>query len=91
MILHEVDVVVVGSGFSGSLMAQILCSMGRSVALVDRRSHPRFTIGESSTPSANMILETLARRYGLQEISPFPLHGAAFVALGKYMSFKLSV
>jgi FADH2 O2-dependent halogenase len=75
MVLREVDVVVLGSGFSGSLMAQILCSMGRSVALVDRGSHPRFAIGESSTPSANMILDTLARRYGLEEISPFSRYG----------------
>ena len=60
---HAVDVVVLGSGFSGSLLAQILSRVGRSVALLDHRGHPRFAIGESSTPAANLILKQLADRF----------------------------
>ena len=73
---HDVDVVVLGSGFSGSLLAQILCRTGRSVALVDNRGHPRFAIGESSTPSANLILKQLADRYGLEGIHPLSSYGS---------------
>ena len=73
---HDVDVVVLGSGFSGSLLAQILCRTGRSVALLDNRGHPRFAIGESSTPSANLILKQLADRYDLQGISPLSSYGS---------------
>ena len=73
---HDVDVVVLGSGFSGSLLAQILCRTGRSVALLDNRGHPRFAIGESSTPSANLILKQLADRYDLKGISPLCSYGS---------------
>jgi len=73
---HEVDVVVLGSGFSGSLLAQILCRIGRSVALLDHLGHPRFAIGESSTPAANLILKQLADRYDLKRISPLTSYGS---------------
>lgn len=73
---HDVDVVVLGSGFSGSLLAQILCRIGRTVALLDNRGHPRFAIGESSTPSANLVLKQLAGRYGLEGISPLSSYGS---------------
>ena len=66
-----VDVAVIGSGFAGSLAALALRRMGRRVALVERGRHPRFAIGESSTPLANLLLEELADRYGLDGVRPF--------------------
>lgn len=63
-----VDVAIVGSGFAGSLTALALRSMGRSVALLERGSHPRFAIGESTTPLANLLLEQLCDTYGLGTI-----------------------
>ena len=76
MMRHDVDVIILGAGFSGSLLAQILCRRGRSVVLMDNRSHPRFAIGESSTPSANLILKELARRYDLKHIQPLSSYGS---------------
>ncbi len=73
---HDVDVVVLGSGFSGSLLAQILGRTGRSVALLDNHGHPRFAIGESSTPAANLILKELADRYDLKVSVRFPAMAA---------------
>lgn len=70
------EVVVVGSGFAGSLMAMILRSQGRGVALLERGSHPRFAIGESSTPMANLLLEELAGRHGLDRVRDFCKWGA---------------
>lgn len=67
----SVDVAVVGSGFAGSLTAMALRAGGRSVALLERGTHPRFAIGESSTPLANLLLEQLCDRYGLDEVRPF--------------------
>lgn len=64
----EADVAVVGSGFGGSLAALALRRSGRSVALLERGRHPRFAIGESSTPLANLLLEELADRYGLPRV-----------------------
>src|SRR5262249_4980826 len=71
----EVDVAVVGSGFSGSLTALCLRRVGRSVVLIERGRHPRFAIGESSTPLANLLIEELADRYRLPRIRPFSKWG----------------
>lgn len=73
---RRVDVVVVGSGFSGSILAMILRRLGRSVVLLERGRHPRFAIGESSTPLASLLLEELARRYDLPALLPFTKYGA---------------
>ncbi|MGH9146583.1 MAG: FAD-dependent oxidoreductase, partial [Vicinamibacterales bacterium] len=71
----DVDVAVVGSGFAGSLTALGLLKRGRRVALVERHRHPRFVIGESSTPLANLLLEEFADRYDLPRIRPFSKWG----------------
>jgi FADH2 O2-dependent halogenase len=62
------DIAVVGSGFAGSLMAMIARRLGRSVVLIEKGSHPRVVIGESSTPLANLLLEDLCGRYELPAI-----------------------
>src|SRR4051794_35629784 len=69
------EVVVVGSGFAGSLMARVLAVLGYDVVLLERGSHPRFAIGESSTPLANLSLERLARRYNLADCYHLAAHG----------------
>jgi len=71
----DADVAVVGAGFAGSLTALALRSIGRSVVLVERGRHPRFAIGESSTPLANLLLEELADRYDLPRIRVFSKWG----------------
>jgi FADH2 O2-dependent halogenase len=71
----DFDIAVVGSGFAGSLMAMIAKKLGRSVVLLERGKHPRFAIGESSTPLANLLLEELAQRYDLPRISPLSKWG----------------
>ncbi len=63
------DIAVIGSGFGGSLIAMIAKRLGRSVVMIERGTHPRFAIGESSTPLANLLLEELARRYDLPEVA----------------------
>ena len=44
--------------------------LGHSVVLLEKSSHPRFAIGESSTPLANLLLEELATRYDLPRLLP---------------------
>jgi FADH2 O2-dependent halogenase len=70
-----VRVAVVGSGFAGSLLARVLAVQGHDVVLLERGTHPRFAIGESSTPLANLTLERLARRYGLDDCYDLAAHG----------------
>jgi len=70
------DVAVFGSGFAGSLIAMIAKRQGYSVVLLERGKHPRMTIGESSTPLANLLLEELATRYDLPAIRPLAKWGS---------------
>src|SRR4051794_19076303 len=71
----DFDVAVVGSGFAGSLAAMVLERLGRSTILIERGRHPRFAIGESTSPLANLILEELARRHDLPRLLPLASHG----------------
>jgi tetracycline 7-halogenase / FADH2 O2-dependent halogenase len=70
------DIAVMGSGFGGSLLAMIAHQLGRSVILLEKNKHPRFAIGESSTPLSNILLESLATRYGLPSITPLSKWGS---------------
>jgi FADH2 O2-dependent halogenase len=69
------DIAVIGSGFAGSLFAMIAARLGRRVVLLERGRHPRFVIGESSTPLANLLWEQLARRYDLPRLAPLAKWG----------------
>ncbi|QNI34683.1 tryptophan 7-halogenase [Alloacidobacterium dinghuense] len=70
------DIAIVGSGFAGSLMSMIARRLGLSVILLERGKHPRFMIGESSTPLSNLLLEELADRYDLPAIKPLAKWGS---------------
>lgn len=61
-------IAIVGSGFAGSILARILAIQGHQIQLLDRQRHPRFALGESSTPLAAICLERLAARYGLDDL-----------------------
>ncbi len=71
----DADVAIVGSGFAGSLTALCLRARGKRVVMVERGRHPRFAIGESSTPLANLLIEELAARYDLPRIGVFSKWG----------------
>jgi tetracycline 7-halogenase / FADH2 O2-dependent halogenase len=81
----DADVAIVGSGFAGAITAMALRRCGRSVVLLERGRHPRFAIGESSTPLANLLIEELADRYELPRLRPFSKWGtwqAAYPEVG---------
>jgi len=71
----DTDLAIVGSGFAGSLLALIARHLGCSVALIERGTHPRIVIGESTTPLTNLFLEELCDRYELPEIRNFSKWG----------------
>lgn len=62
---NKVDVAVIGAGFAGSILSAALAKSGLCVALIDSTHHPRFAIGESSTPLADMILRRIGKNYQL--------------------------
>lgn len=57
-------------------MAMIARRLGLSVVLAERGKHPRFMIGESSTPLSNLLLEDLATRYDLPVVKPLAKWGS---------------
>jgi len=74
-VTQSCEVAIVGSGFAGSLLARVLAVLGYDVVLFERRTHPRFAIGESSTPLANLSLERIGVRYGLADCYNLATHG----------------
>ena len=73
--MQSCEVAIVGSGFAGSLLARVLAVLGYDVVLLERGTHPRFAIGESSTPLANLSLERLGIRYDLPDCYHLATHG----------------
>lgn len=69
------DFLVVGSGFAGSVMAMGLKRSGFKVCMIEKDKHPRFAIGESSTPIADMILRDLADKYNLPFLKKISRYG----------------
>jgi len=69
------EIAIVGAGFAGIILARILHKAGRQVVLIERNKHPRFALGESSTPLAALSLERLARRYGLDDLADLAAYG----------------
>ena len=49
--------------------------LGYDVVVLERRQHPRFTIGESLTPLANQTLRRIAKRYDLPCLIPISRFG----------------
>lgn len=72
----EADFLIAGSGFAGSITAMILKRMGYSVCVVEKTEHPRFAIGESSTPIADMILRDFGDRYQLPFLKKLSRYGS---------------
>ncbi|MEM6455440.1 MAG: NAD(P)-binding protein, partial [Acidobacteriota bacterium] len=66
---------ILGSGFAGTILARALARRGRRVLLLEKGKHPRFALGESSTPLAALSLERLAARYDLPDLHQLAAHG----------------
>lgn len=66
--MRRYDIAIAGAGLGGAILARALNRQGRRVILIERNRHPRFAIGESSTPLAALSLERLARDYGLEDL-----------------------
>lgn len=50
--------------------------LGRSVILLEKGRHPRFAIGESSTPLSNILLDNLTTRHDLPNLTPLSKWGS---------------
>lgn len=79
---NEYDVIILGTGIGGTMLGAILARHNLSVLMIDSESHPRFAIGEATTPDTNFRLKLLALKYNLPEIAFL----SAFQPLRDYIS-----
>jgi len=66
---HQYDVVVLGTGLGGAMLGAILARNKLDVLMIDSETHPRFTIGEATTPDTNFRLKLLGLKYDVSEIA----------------------
>src|SRR5215471_9006288 len=64
----QTDVIVLGSGMAGTVLATALAAGGARVLILDASSHPRFAIGASTIPYTSMLTRVIAERYGIPEL-----------------------
>jgi flavin-dependent dehydrogenase len=75
----DVDVIVIGAGPAGSSAAYILAEAGRSVLFLERRTLPRFHIGESQLPYTAELLRQMGL-YADAKAQGYPVKkGAEFI------------
>lgn len=74
--LNPYDILIAGSGFAGSLTALILHQLGFKICLIEKGKHPRFAIGESSTPLGDIMLRNLSAKYNLPWLHSFSRYGS---------------
>ena len=65
----QYDVMILGSGLGGAMLGAILAKSGLSVLILEAETHPRFTIGEATTPDTNFRLKLLGLKYDIPEIT----------------------
>lgn len=85
-----VDVVVIGAGPAGATTAARLSQLGRSVLVLERRTLPRFHVGESLLPGVNAVAEKLGVLSRLYEQGYPDKHGAEFSKAGSSRYGRMS-
>lgn len=65
--MEKYDVVVVGTGMAGGVAALLLSKLGYRTLMVEKGTHPRFALGESSTPVMSKKLRHMGKVYGIPE------------------------
>ncbi|MCA9897593.1 MAG: NAD(P)/FAD-dependent oxidoreductase [Ardenticatenaceae bacterium] len=67
----DFDIVIIGSGMSGSALGAILARHGQRVVIFEAKTHPRFAIGESLILETSEMMRALAHFYDVPELAYF--------------------
>nr|AFU65886.1 DacE [Dactylosporangium sp. SC14051] len=65
---RDYDVIIIGTGLSGTMLGSILARHDFRVLLLDGTQHPRFAVGESTIGQTLTVLRLIAERYDVPEI-----------------------
>ena len=65
---RDFDTIILGSGIAGTTLASILAKHGFTVLLLEKNTHPRWTIGEAMLPESGMWMWIVGETYGIPEI-----------------------
>jgi flavin-dependent dehydrogenase len=56
---NDADVIIIGGGPAGSALGTMLAQDGRKVIIIEKDIHPRDHVGESLTPSTNLVFKQI--------------------------------
>lgn len=89
----EFDVIVIGGGPAGSVLASLLGQHGYSALLIEKDVHPRDHVGESITPSTNPIFKRIGFLEKIEDAGFIHKPGACWTAprapIGKFVAIRL--
>jgi FADH2 O2-dependent halogenase len=56
---YDADVIIIGGGPAGSALGTLLARDGHSALILEKDIHPRDHVGESLTPSTNLVMDQI--------------------------------
>lgn len=81
------DVIVLGTGFGGGVLAALLAKYGKKVLMIERNTHPRFAVGESTIPQMTLSMRILSIRHQIPELD----HMTSALRIRKHISSNCGV
>ena len=91
--MADADVIVIGGGPAGSVLASLLAQAGYRALVLERDIHPRDHVGESLTPSSTPVFRQIGIHHKIEEAGFVHKPGACWTApnapIGKYVEIRL--
>ncbi|MBZ8180966.1 MAG: tryptophan 7-halogenase [Oscillatoria sp. PMC 1051.18] len=67
---EKYQVIILGSGMAGTILGTILAKNKVKVLIIDKGSHPKFTIGESTIPYTTQAIAGISDLFDIPELHP---------------------